>query len=557
MTFKIILHHVRTGITHQFFQSSVIGICIAIALLLTGQAQASNVLTNSGFETAGLSGWSTFGGNNYSQTGGNSHSGANYYKVYGQFTGASNYTGIYQDIPSAPGAIYSADGWAFSLPADAINGQDQIWLEATFMDASKSALTDYRSAVVNSADIANYGGLGAWLDLQITNQCSFTSPLKLILLPGTVTNTVSNLIAPAGTAYVRYKIVFQQGPDNANGSMYFDDLTLNQIGGTVIVPPPPLQWNIVWSDEFSQPDGSSPDPAKWGFDIGTGSNGWGNNQQEYDTSRTNNARIQSGQLVIEAAQEDYGGKNYTSARMTTKGKGSWTYGHMEARIKIPLGQGIWPAFWMLGTNIDAGVGWPTCGEIDIMENIGKTSDQGTTHGTIHGPQNGGDYNGGAGVGSSYTLPGGAKLSDDFHIYTMEWTTNQIRWLLDGNQYFATTPASLPNGGIWVFTNSQFFILNVAVGGYWPGYPDGTTVFPQRMLVDYVRVYQQTTPLQISATQSNGDVVLAWPTNIVCHLQAQTNSLVNGNWFDVGNAASPYIVGADPNNAGVYFRLKSP
>ena len=242
--------------------------------------------------------------------------------------------------------------------------------------------------------------------------------------------------------------------------------------------------------------------------------GWGNNELEYYTSRTNNARIVGGQLVIEADQESYGGSSYTSARMLTKGKWSWAYGRMEARIKIPRGQGIWPAFWMLGTNIDS-VGWPTCGEIDIMENIGKTSDQGTAHGTIHGPQSGGDYNGGAGVGGTYTLPGGAALADDFHIFAVEWTTNQIKWFVDTNQYFTATPASLPSGGTWVFTQPQFLILNVAVGGNWPGNPDGTTVFPQQMLVDYVRVYSYVVssvpdvPTGLNATAGGTQVVLSW------------------------------------------------
>ncbi len=258
-------------------------------------------------------------------------------------------------------------------------------------------------------------------------------------------------------------------------------------------------WQLVWSDEFNQPDGSSPDPTKWTFDTGN-NGGWGNNELEYYTSRTNNARIEGGQLVIEADQESYGGQNYTSARMLTQGLGSWTYGRMEASIKIPRGQGIWPAFWMLGANINS-VGWPTCGEVDIMENIGKVSDQGTDHGTIHGPQNGGDYNGGAGVGGTYTLPGGAALADGFHTYAVQWTTNQIQFFLDTNLFFTATPASLPSGGTWVFTQPQFLILNVAVGGQWPGNPDGTTVFPQQMLVDYVRVYTYVTPPPVPVTVS--------------------------------------------------------
>ena len=323
--------------------------------------------------------------------------------------------------------------------------------------------------------------------------------------------------------------------------------------------PSGTQWNIVWNDEFNQPDGSSPDPTKWGYDIGNGSGGWGNNELEYYTSRTNNARIVGGQLVIEADQESYDGYNYTSARMLTQGLGSWAYGRFEARIKIPRGQGIWPAFWMLGTNFTS-VGWPTCGEIDIMENIGKTSDQGTDHGTIHGPvSGGGDYNGGSGVGGTYTLPGGAALSDDFHIYAMEWTTNQIKWFLDTNNFFTATPASLPSGGTWVFTAPQFIILNVAVGGNWPGNPDGTTVFPQQMLVDYVRVYEPTAPLAFSVgPQSNGSFTLSWPTNIVCHVQIQTNSLTGGtNWFDTSVTTSPFVVSPNPNNNCVFYRLESP
>ncbi len=270
-------------------------------------------------------------------------------------------------------------------------------------------------------------------------------------------------------------------------------------------------WQLVWSDEFNQPDGSAPDPTKWGYDIGNG--GWGNGELEYYTSRTNNARIENGQLVIEADQESYGGSSYTSARLLTKGLWSWTYGRMEASIKIPRGQGIWPAFWMLGTNIDS-VNWPTCGEIDIMENIGNTNNQGIAYGTIHGPQSGGDYNGGAGVGGTYTLPGGAALADDFHIYAVQWTTNQIQWFVDTNLYFMATPARLPSGATWVFTQPQFLLLNVAVGGNWPGNPDATTVFPQQMLVDYVRVYSYVAaaPSPIAVSIQPGAQV-SWPTMV--------------------------------------------
>jgi beta-glucanase (GH16 family) len=235
---------------------------------------------------------------------------------------------------------------------------------------------------------------------------------------------------------------------------------------------------LVWSDEFTQAENSPPDSGKWGYDIG--GSGWGNNELQHYTNRTQNARIENGQLVIEARAENFGGRNYTSARLLTKGKTSWTYGRIEARIKIPRGQGIWPAFWMLGANIDA-VSWPNCGEIDIMENIGSLPSN--LYGTVHGP----GYSGGGGISGSYTLPG-AALADDFHIYAIEWEQNRIRWFIDGQLFFTLTPANLPSGRPWVFNQPQFLILNVAVGGNWPGAPNGTTAFPQRMTVDYVRVY---------------------------------------------------------------------
>ncbi|MDW8310531.1 MAG: family 16 glycosylhydrolase, partial [Verrucomicrobiales bacterium] len=202
------------------------------------------------------------------------------------------------------------------------------------------------------------------------------------------------------------------------------------------------------------------------------------------TSRTNNARLEGGCLIIEARQENWQGSNYTSARLKTQGKASWLYGRFEARIQIPRGQGIWPAFWMLGTNITS-VGWPNCGEIDIMENIGREPN--IVHGTVHGP----GYSGGGGISGAYTLPGGVAFADDFHVFAVEWTTNRIEWFVDGQRYFTVTPTNLPSGAPWVFDRPQFLLLNVAVGGNWPGYPDGTTMFPQRMRVDYVRVFART------------------------------------------------------------------
>jgi len=236
---------------------------------------------------------------------------------------------------------------------------------------------------------------------------------------------------------------------------------------------------LVWADEFDQPHGSSPRAAKWNYDLGA--SGWGNSELQNYTDRTNNARIEDGCLVIEALKESHQGSAYTSGRLKTQGKWQWTYGRIEARIKVPRGQGIWPAFWMLGTNITA-VGWPKCGEIDIMENIGREPN--TLYGTIHGP----GYSGNQAISGKTNVADGAALADEFHVYAVEWTTNRIEWFLDGKRYFSVSPDTLPAGAKWVYTGPQHLILNVAVGGHWPGYPDATTSFPQQMLVDYVRVY---------------------------------------------------------------------
>jgi len=248
----------------------------------------------------------------------------------------------------------------------------------------------------------------------------------------------------------------------------------------------PAAWKLVWSDEFDGPSGSAINSRKWSFDVG--GNGWGNNELETYTSRTANAHLRGGRLVIKALKETFTGhdnitRSYTSARVLTKNRFSQAYGRFEARIKIPYGQGIWPAFWMLGDNIDT-TRWPNCGEIDIMENIGK--EPSIVHGTIHGP----GYSGGSGISAADTLPGGQKFSDNFHTFAVEWEPNVIRFYVDGLLYKTRTPADLPAGTLWVFDHPFFIILNVAVGGGWPGNPDATTAFPQQMLVDYVRVYQR-------------------------------------------------------------------
>ena len=252
-------------------------------------------------------------------------------------------------------------------------------------------------------------------------------------------------------------------------------------------------WKLTWSDEFDGPAGSSPDPEKWQFNLG--GNGWGNKEWEYYTDKPENASLDgNGSLVITARELDdpkssdlqcwYWPCRFTSARMLTQDHFDFTYGRVEARIKLPYGQGIWPAFWMLGNDI-ATAGWPKCGELDIMENIGR--EPSILHGTIHGP----GYSGANGISSSITLPDGAVFSDDFHVFAVEWEAEEIRWYLDGEQYAAVAKGEqFTEDKPWVFDHPFFIILNLAVGGGWPGYPDETTTFPQMMVVDYVRVYQR-------------------------------------------------------------------
>jgi beta-glucanase (GH16 family) len=220
--------------------------------------------------------------------------------------------------------------------------------------------------------------------------------------------------------------------------------------------------------------------------LETGGGGWGNHELETYTARPKYAHVQNGNLIITAIQETFTGtdgitRNYTSARLKTAGLFEQAYGKFEARIKIPQGQGIWPAFWMLGNNINQ-VGWPTCGEIDIMENIGK--EPGTVHGSMHGP----GYSGSSGLTGAYKLLSG-KFADDFHVYSVDWDPGVVRFYVDGSLYETRTPSDIA-GKSWVFDHPFFLLLNVAVGGDWPGSPDQTSTFPQTMLVDYVRVYKK-------------------------------------------------------------------
>jgi beta-glucanase (GH16 family) len=238
-------------------------------------------------------------------------------------------------------------------------------------------------------------------------------------------------------------------------------------------------WTLVWEDDFDGEAGTALDPDLWTFDVG--GHGWGNNQLEHNTDRTDNAALDGdGNLAIVARREAYEGNDYTSARITTRGMLEPTYGRFEARIKLPQGQGIWPAFWLLGSDIDA-VGWPQCGEIDIMEYRGQ--EPWLVHGALHGP----GYSGNAPITDSYVLEGTGNFYDDFHVFRVDWSPSTIVWYVDDVIFQVVELASLPGDN--VFDHPFFLLLNLAVGGSYVGAPDETTPFPQTMLVDYVRVYE--------------------------------------------------------------------
>jgi beta-glucanase (GH16 family) len=249
-------------------------------------------------------------------------------------------------------------------------------------------------------------------------------------------------------------------------------------------------WRLVWSDEFDGKAGTVPSTAHWSYDLGNKeSNGWGNREFQYYTNQARNAQMDgAGMLVITAEKASNPGPcwndkpcDFTSARIHSNGKVAFTHGKVEARMKLPSGQGIWPAFWTLGTDL-ASVGWPASGEIDIMEFIGKTPN--TTYGTLHGP----GYSGAQGIGKPREFSG--PVDGDFHIYSIVKRPNEIIWYVDGIEYHRLTPANLPAGGTWVFEKPFFVILNLAIGGDWPGAPDATTPLPARMLVDWVRIYRE-------------------------------------------------------------------
>lgn len=240
-------------------------------------------------------------------------------------------------------------------------------------------------------------------------------------------------------------------------------------------------YNLVWSDEFN---GTALDAAAWTPEIGDGCPslcGWGNNELEYYTNPPNNLYFQDGKMIIEAKAETFGGRNYTSSKIVTRGKKTFKFGRIDIRAILPKGKGIWPAFWLLPQDNVFG-GWPRSGEIDLMEMVGHEA--GKTHGTLHfGPGPGSTQ-----ISRNYSLPTGI-FNDQFHVFSLEWKQDEIKWLLDGNVFSTVVKADL-GANNYPFNETFFLIFNLAVGGNWPGAPDAATVFPQWLIVDYIRVYQQ-------------------------------------------------------------------
>jgi beta-glucanase (GH16 family) len=516
-------------------------VCGIFCGLLATQLPAANVLSNPGFESdapgqsQNVIGWTWYGqawGNTFNETGADARSGNNFFKVFQGFTGSVNYSGIYQDYISGQGATYTADGWAKTISADAIAGQNIAWLEVSFRDANANILSLYRSSLISSNGFSK----NTWTDLRVTNQYDISSYL--------ITNTVTSLVAPTGTYFVRYQVVFQGDAAGSNGSVYFDDLTLNQTSAA-----PYGNWNIVWSDEFN---GTTVDTNTWTYDLGNGGSnpGWGNNELEFYTARTNNASVAGGLLHIVAQKESTNGFSYTSARLKTQGLRAWKYGRFEWRARCPGGSGFWPALWFLGTNITT-VSWPGCGEIDVMETSGAATTN--VQGSLHS---------GSDETAIYTFPSSGSVTN-FHIYDLDWSMNAFLFYVDGHLYQSQTSWTSSLGAFPTpFNQPCFIIMNLAVGGNYVGNPSIATInanggFPGDMQVDYVRVLSQTAPLNISLTRTNNALLVSWPTNVVAHLQAQINpgGGVGTNWTDQTQYNNPAQI--VPTNSSGFFRVQSP
>jgi beta-glucanase (GH16 family) len=335
--------------------------------------------------------------------------------------------------------------------------QQQVTVSYSTADGTAKAGTDY-TAATGTVTIP-VGQTETYVDVQVTGD-SLRQPNQTFYL-----NISSPVNCTIGTSQASAIIV--------NSDLAY--LPTDTTGYTTPASYPGYQ--LLWSDEFN---GNTLNTQNWTFDIGNNS-GWGNQELEYYTSRVNNVFVSAGNLIIEADQESYQGSNYTSARIKTEGIQQFTYGRIDIRAKLPVAHGMWPALWMLGSNIST-VPWPGCGETDIMELVGSNPSQVT--GSMHWQQSDGSegtYN------NNYDLSSG-DFSQQFHVFSLLWQHDSVQFYIDDNLYVNGSNANVTSG-TYPFNLPFFFIFNVAVGGDWPGPPDNTTIFPQRMFVDYVRVFE--------------------------------------------------------------------
>jgi beta-glucanase (GH16 family) len=302
------------------------------------------------------------------------------------------------------------------------------------------------------------GGTEGYVDVQVTGDSLRQAQQQFYLQLSTPVNCTLGVAKATGTIL--------------NDGTY---LTTDNTGYTTPATYP--GYMLAWSDEF---DGNSLNMQNWSFE--TGGTGWGNNELENYTSRSQNLFVSSGNLIIEARQEAYGGNNYTSARINSAGKQQFTYGRIDIRAKLPVSSGMWPALWMLGSDFSS-AGWPGCGETDIMELIGKNPGQ--VVGSMHWKQ----QNGAEGTFNNVYNLASQDFSKQFHVFSLIWAQDSVQFLVDDHLYVNGSAQNVTSG-VYPFNSPFFFIFNVAVGGDWPGAPDGTTVFPQRMFVDYIRVFQK-------------------------------------------------------------------
>lgn len=379
--------------------------------------------------------------------------------------------------PSNSGGAYRSDGVDIEVTTDSGGGYDVgwiasgEWLEYTVDVAS----SDTYYVEVRVASLSAGGTLHIEIDgVDVTGAMSFGATGGW---QSWTTVTSGGFSLSAGQHILRIAM------DSSSFNVNWVNVASGAGPTATPVPPtatPPGPWTLVWSDEF---DGPSIDVSNWNFE--TGCSGWGNAEWENYTNGDNSwieydSQAGSNVMIIEARDVGGGNCGYTSSRMTTQGKREFTYGRVEARLKLPQTQGIWPAFWMLGDDIGS-VGWPSCGEIDIMEHVGFEPT--ITHAALHGP----GYSGATPIGGAYNL--GEQVDANYHVYALEWDANGLHWYVDDVNFYNASRAQVESYGPWVFDHEFFILLNVAVGGQWPGYPNGSSVFPQRMYVDYVRVYQ--------------------------------------------------------------------